>query len=143
MAVKSPHNPVSSALFGIIYRPTIKVKFKVRGSKNWLDVSMIVDTGADYTILPKWLANDLNVDLKADCERHITGGIGGSETVFLLRRMTVRVGQWIGVVPVGFLTHDDVPPLLGRQNFSEKFRLILENYTTTFILPRATKTHAR
>lgn len=104
---------------------------------------MIVDTGADYTILPRWLANDLNVDLKADCERHSTGGIGGSETVFLLRAMTVQVGRWTGVIPVGFLTHDDVPPLLGRQDFSEKFRLIIENYTTTFIVPRVTKTNAR
>jgi hypothetical protein len=55
--------------------------------------------------------------------------------------MTVRLGRWIGDVPVGFLNRDDIPALLGRQEFSEKFRLILHNHATIFIAPRAKKTN--
>lgn len=139
MAVRSPHVPAVSILFGTIYRPTAKVEFKVKGRDHWLEIPMVVDTGVDYTILPQWLASDLNVNLELDCEQHTTAGIGGVETVFLFRRMTVRLGRWVGEIPVGFVTRDDVPALLGRQDFSEKLRLIFENYTTTFIVPRPKK----
>ena len=29
---------------------------------------MIVDTGADYTLLPRFLAEDLKIDLEKDCK---------------------------------------------------------------------------
>lgn len=142
MAIKSSHAVLPSSLFGTIYRPSVEVKFKVKGQDKWLDVPMIVDTGADYTILPRWLASDLQILLNADCERHSTSGIGGSETVFLCRKMAVRLGEWQQDIPVGFIDRDDVPALLGRKDFSEKFRLIFENHVTTFIVPRGKRHNA-
>lgn len=142
MAVKVEHRAIPSQIFGTIYRPVVKAEFKIVGVQDWLEVPMIVDTGADYTILPRWLANDLRVDLHRDCERHSTFGIGGTEIVYLARRMLVQLGRWRGNVPVGFLNRDNVPALLGRQEFSDRFRLIFENHTTTFVTPRAGKRRA-
>lgn len=35
-------------------------------------------------------------------------------------------------VPIGFLENDSVPPLLGRQEFFETFKVVFEKFTTTF-----------
>jgi len=93
---------------------------------------MIIDTGADYTILPAYLSRQLGIDLRVDCERHRTGGIGGNEYVYLFRGQKVRLGRWNKIIPVGFLGRDDVPPLLGRQNFLEELYVLFEKHKTTF-----------
>ena len=143
MAVKSAHVAIPSPLFGVIFRPVVKVEFQIQTTGEWLELPMIVDTGADYTMLPRWLAKNLRVDLDQYCEKRSTLGIGGTETVFLQRKMTVRLGRWVGDVPIGFVNRDDIPALLGRQDFSEKFRVVLENHTTTFSAPRASRRAAR
>lgn len=93
---------------------------------------MIVDTGADYTLLPHFYALDLGVDLKKDCKVHWTGGIGGKEKVYLMKEIQARLGGWKRVVPVGFLDRDNIPPLLGRQEFLETFKVTLVNHYTLF-----------
>jgi len=82
---------------------------------------MLVDTGADYTILPHYLAQELGVRLRKDCKVFRTTGIGGMETVYVLPKLRVRLGKWERLIPVGFLGRDDIPPLLGRHRFLETF----------------------
>lgn len=72
--------------------------------KKWVSYSMIVDTGADYTLLPLSDAADLGVDLEKDCRSFATRGIGGTETVYLLRRrMKAKIGDFTRNIPIGFL----------------------------------------
>lgn len=97
---------------------------------------MLVDTGADYTLLPRIYAAILGVDLDKQCQHLSTSGIGGAEAVHLLRRLRMRLGPWIARVPVGFLSHDDVPPLLGRAGCLDKFDVRFARHRTTFTLPR-------
>ena len=96
---------------------------------------MIVDSGADYTILPRYVAQDLGVDLKRNCVRYETTGIGGSERVYIFKNAKVRLGKWERRIPVGFLHRDDVPPLLGRHKFMETFRVLLSQHATYFSPP--------
>jgi hypothetical protein len=97
---------------------------------------MIIDTGADYTIMPKRYAPLLGIDVNVDCIEHGTQGIGGSETVYLCHDVTVRLGHWERRIPLGFLDRDDIPPLLGRQDFLETFRVIFEGHETIFVQSR-------
>ncbi len=59
-------------------------------------------------------------------------GVGGTETVYLFKKLPVRLGAWEAKVPVGFLSRDNVPPLLGRQGFLEELRVVLDLHTTYF-----------
>jgi len=93
---------------------------------------MIVDSGADYTILPGYLSAQLGVDLTTDCQKHKTGGIGGEEYVYLFRNQKVKLGRWQGIIPCGFLARDDISPLLGRQDFLERFKVTFEKHQTIF-----------
>lgn len=123
-----------SKLFGYIDRPVAKVEFWSSKKNQWYTVLAIVDSGADYTLLPIYFASILDVDLKKDCKIYFTAGVGGSEKVFLHRNMAVKIGPWQSKIPVGFLNRDDIPPLLGRQECLNKLGILFFKRKTTFIL---------
>lgn len=101
--------------------------------ESWQPITMIVDTGADYTLLPRFLAEPLGIDLFKDCKAINTQGVGGTSRVYLLKkRIRVRLGEFRREIPVGFLTNDYIPPLLGRQEFFESFKVVFEKLVVTF-----------
>lgn len=94
-------------IFGFVYRPIAAVNFWSRRLKEWQEVIAIVDTGADYTLLPKFYAFDFGVNLKTECKRKTTKGVGGKELVFLYPRMKAYFLGRTMTVPVGFINRDD------------------------------------
>lgn len=132
MEIKFPFEIKTSGIFGLTARPVAKIDFWSNVSNNWVEVIMLMDTGADYTLLPKFYADDLGINLEKDCKPYSTFGIGGSENVYILKNIKAKLGQWQLKLPVGFLERDNIPPLLGRQGFLEKFRVILHRNTTSF-----------
>lgn len=94
---------------------------------------MIVDTGADYTLLPRFMANELGVDLENDCRIFTTYGVGGGERVYFLGKMKVKLGNWERTIPLGFLERNEIPPLMGRHLFLETFEsLFSSDHTVSF-----------
>lgn len=118
---------------GKIYRPVAQVFFWSKIDKKWMEVWMIIDTGADYTLLPRFMASNLGVNLEKDCRIFTTYGIGGGERVYFLPKMKVKLGSWERVIPVGFLERNEIPPLMGRHLFLETFEtLFSSNHTVSF-----------
>ena len=101
---------------------------------GWIRVAMLVDTGADYTLLPNIYAKHLGVNLQYDARLFETMGIGGHERVYLLQRWPMRLGTWQRKIPVGFLTRNDIPPLSGRQACLETFKVTFFRHRTIFSL---------
>ncbi len=133
MRLTFPFEKSSSPILGKIYRPIAQVFFFSKIKNRWYGAWMIVDTGADYTLLPKYFSVRLGVNLKKDCKVFKTAGIGGEEKVYLLKGARVKLGKWEKRIPVGFLDRDEVPPLLGRYSFMEKFETLFStNHTVTF-----------
>mgnify|MGYP001129421421 CR=1 FL=1 len=124
MGVKFPFKKEKSPVLGIISRPIAKVHFWSKKGRYWLEVSMIIDSGADYTLLPRYYADDLKINLQKDCKVFTTIGIGGQEKVYFLPSIKIKLGKWKRKIPVGFLDRDQVPPLLGRHKFMEKFNTL-------------------
>jgi hypothetical protein len=111
----------NSAILGKIYRPMAQVFIWSAKDKLWTEVWMLVDSGADYTLLPRFMADKLRVDLEKDCKLFSTYGVGGGERVYFLPKIKVRLGKWKREIPVGFLERNEIPPLLGRHQFMETF----------------------
>lgn len=133
MDLTFPFEKRLAPLLGEIYRPIAKVFFYSVRKNRWYEVWMIVDSGADYTILPKYFAQRLGVDLKKDCRVFETSGIGGEEKVYFLASIKIKIGSWVRDIPVGFLDKDEIPPLLGRHLFLETFEVLFSsNHTLTF-----------
>lgn len=133
MALTFSFEKSRSPIFGEIRRPVAQVYFYSKSKNRWYETWMIVDTGADYTLLPKYFAVRLGIDLKKDCITFRTSGIGGEEKVYLLKKIKIKLGSWERVIPVGFLDKDNIPPLLGRHLFLETFEALFSSkHTLTF-----------
>ena len=112
--------------FGQLSRPVAKVSFLSKEGK-WIEFSMVVDTGADFSILPRYIARILKISLETDCVEDETIGIGGEQKIYFLKqKIKVKIGNMEREVPIAFFANNDVPPLLGRLGF-------LEIFETTFV----------
>ena len=123
---------IRSEVFRFIYRPYADVYLQKKDKSGWRLATMVVDTGADYTILPSTYAESLGIDLAKDCMPQTTHGIGGPETVFIYKGLIVKLANYQRKIPVGFLERADVPPLLGRHEFLETFRVVFEKHRVDF-----------
>lgn len=133
MPVTFKFKEYDSNIFGSVRRPIAEVFFKHQRDRSWQPITMIVDSGADYTLLPKFLATSLGVNLLKDCRIITTQGVGGHSKVYLLKKkIEVRIGEYERKIPVGFLNSDSVPPLLGRQEFFETFKVLFNKFEVTF-----------
>ncbi len=126
-----PYERRASAIFGTVRRPVAHVELYSAVFQRWIAYTMIVDTGADYCVLPASIAWDLGIKLR-QCEPHTASGIGGQQKVFLHRTVQMRLGSWEFLVPVGFVEREDLPPLLGRYQCLDLFDLRLRTFVTTF-----------
>jgi predicted aspartyl protease len=131
--VKAPFKKIALSYLGRIFRPYVLVFLTSTKTDEWFPAEMVVDSGADYTLLPKRYAFYLGVDLEKDCKAETTLGVGGSETIYLYKEgITVKIGKWQKKIPVGFLERDDVPPLLGRLECLEVLKVTFDKKKTIF-----------
>lgn len=127
MALTFHYDKDLSPVLGKIYRPIAQVFFFSQNKNRWYESWMIVDTGADYTLLPKYFSERLSINLEKDCKIFKTTGVGGKEKVYFLKRIKARLGRWERDIPVGFLDRDEIPPLLGRHKFLETFEVLFSS----------------
>ncbi|KKQ89994.1 MAG: hypothetical protein UT11_C0015G0001 [Berkelbacteria bacterium GW2011_GWA2_38_9] len=124
MKARFPYKYVGKVYFGEIFRPVAKISFKSPSSELEATVWLIVDSGADFTILPKYLALDLGISLEHDCISDITKGIGGFQKIFLLKNpIEIKIGKVSKKVPIAFFDSNELPALMGRLGFMERFNV--------------------
>lgn len=122
MGIKFSFEYEGDTYFGKVFRPVAKVSFQSPKLNIWIDIWLVVDTGADFTILPKYVSKDLGISLEMDCLLDTTKGVGGEQPIYLCKsRITAKIGKVIRKVPLAFFDTDEVPGLLGRLGFLETF----------------------
>ena len=126
-----PYKREKSAIFSTIRRPIVNVGFWSKKFGIFQEVEAIVDSGADYTLLPLAYVEFLGIDIRKDCRSFFTSGIGGSEKMFMAPKMRLKIGNIVLHAPIGFLRRDNIPPLLGRFGCLDKLFVLLSRYNTT------------
>mgnify|MGYP001595072454 CR=1 FL=1 len=104
-------------------------------SKNgrWIDIDVIVDTGADFTYLPNKVSRELGISLDRDCRSIKSHGVGGAAKGYFCKHpFTVRLGSIEFSMTVVFSSTDRVPPLLGRFQGLDRFDVCFDGKRTTF-----------
>lgn len=134
MGVKFQFKKEERCYFGQVFRPVANVSFKTRKSGFWINAWMIIDSGADFSILPKYFSEDLEISLEEDCLKDTTVGVGGEQSIYLLKnKISVKLGNLARNVPIAFFDSDEIPPLLGRLGFLETFNTeFLKSHTVVF-----------
>lgn len=131
MGIAFPYEEKESNIFPKIKRPVAAVYFWSKLTKSWLRYKMIVDTGADFTLLPRFCSVDLGINLKTDCLVKKTTGIGGQEIVYFLKeKIKIKIGDFSLKIPLGFTNSDSIPPLLGREGCLNSLRILFANFRT-------------
>lgn len=122
MDVTFAYEDVGKGSFGTIYRPIAKVTFDSPQIKKSVDIWMVVDTGADFTIIPRHFAEKLRISLERDCIKDVTFGVGGEQTIYFLKSpILTKIGKMERKIPLAFFDSNEVPALLGRLGFLETF----------------------
>lgn len=121
--------PIGGKRFLEIYRPEIAIK--VVGSITNQPMWALVDTGADFTVLPRRVADVIGIQLDANASRKISGVTGHSVPIEMGRvTLSITDGresyEWH--VEVGFVALSlsmDEGAILGHEGF-------LDFFTATF-----------
>ncbi|MBI2616569.1 aspartyl protease family protein [Candidatus Gottesmanbacteria bacterium] len=122
MDVKFSFEDGGKTALGHIYRPIAKVTFHSPKVEKAVDVWMVVDTGADYTILPRHISKKLRISFKSDCIKDKTFGVGGNQTIYFYKsKLKATIGSIERKIPIAFFDNNEIPPLLGRLGFLESF----------------------
>lgn len=134
MVVKFRFEDGGKGVFGHIYRPIAKVTFKSPHTDKFVGIWMVVDTGADYSILPRHFSEKLRISLERECFKDITFGVGGEQTIYFCKnKVKASIGPFERNVPLAFFDSNEVPPLLGRLGFLETFDTeFLKTHVTVF-----------
>jgi hypothetical protein len=120
MDVSFNYDNLGEGTYGHIYRPVAKVNLKSPDLQYQLNIWMIVDTGADYTILPRDYSQKLRISLEKDCLKDETIGVGGGQTVYFCKhKIHATIGQIERDIPLAFFDNNEVPALMGRLGFLE------------------------
>ena len=104
-----------------------------------LQILALVDSGADFTVIPTDLAELLG--LRQDAYATTTAGIGGKvdvkKTVFSFEIKNIREHYSLSV-PALILQdqNSDVPLLLGRNGFFEEFHVTFKQHEEKIILKK-------
>ena len=132
MAVRIPFQKERSSIVGDIPRPYVPVFFWSKAKKTWVEVLMIADSGADYTLLPKQYMGKLGINSETETIKLTTSGVGDStEVYFLKNKLRIKIGDWTRSIPVGFLNAVNVPQLFGRHECMNTFKVLFHKLETT------------
>lgn len=112
-----------------IYRPTIPIVFKSKS--KFIQMEAIIDSGADFTILPIEIAGILDIKLDGRTKTEFHGAGGNPFPVYpspvniehILRQSGFRTINWQTKV---FFAESQPAILLGHKGFLERFRVTLD-----------------
>ena len=107
------------------YRPLIAVKL-VADDGRYLLIDALIDTGADVSLFPQDLAEQLGFDMSRPPDGTVSAAIGG-ECGYRLHNVTLELRRHPEVmrwqVRVGFVEQTMSYAILGTRGFFEFFRL--------------------
>ena len=130
-----PYRREYSTLTGEIHRPVVTIFIQTK-NKNWRGFTLYADSGADITLLPKLACKGLGYSLKTG-KPGCVGGITRGKIKVYVHELNIKLGEEIFKARIAFAQTESVPPLLGRTDIFDHFKVCYDNKQreTAFILP--------
>ena len=118
-----------------IKTPSIPITF-VGNSSLKLGEIALVDSGADCSIIPRGLAELLNLDLSGP--KNPSWGLSGEAIECVETEVELRIGNarnnYNFTIPILVSPNDECPIILGRRTFFEKFKITFDGKHGKLIL---------
>lgn len=124
--------------FDPLKTPSIPITFI---GNQTLDFLALLDSGADLSAIPKSVAKELGLSLEG--EKSECAGIGGKvEAIETKIPIVIEKGheKYNFKIPIKIILSDmDFTPLIGREGFFDKFKIIFDHNNERVILKRNNK----
>jgi len=114
-----------SESFGKVRRPVAEVHIKDKNNE-WRAITMLVDSGADVSIISKSYGELFGHDLKKGRKIKLKG-IGEDEVVAYIHKMDMLVGKHEVSIEVAVASVDLKVNILGRRNLFDLFEIQFKN----------------
>ena len=120
--------------FGPLSVPTIELPVKtLRGFRG---LRFVVDSGADFSMMPRSAAEDVGANLD-EAPSLTVAGIEGSDVSALLGQITLKVGHLEITIPCLFSPIESTPLILGRMGFFHRFAVTFDALKKIIVLEGA------
>lgn len=103
---------------GLLWIPVAKVEL-ISNEKNYY-CEMIVDSGADITLIPRRLGEFLGLSLVKEKIREIRG-IGEATIPYVIKNLILKIGNHKFTARIGVALVEEVPLILGRLDLFDRF----------------------
>jgi len=110
--------------YGPLLTPFIELELST--VYGWRPQWFLVDTGAEFTVVPGSIADMTGIDLNR-CAKEYSIGIEGRPVPARVGTITLRFGMEVISVRCHFLTAKDTPYLLGRMDLFSNFDIFFHN----------------
>lgn len=131
MEIEFDFRKEKSGLFGDILRPVAKVNLIHK--KIVVPQIFYVDSGADISLIPRSVGELLLFDSPNTQEIVDIKGIGEKGIPMVLRKVKLVLGSFKTNMRIGWSLVEDVPLLLGREDFFKHFKIVFtKNKKTVF-----------
>lgn len=105
---------------GQFWIPTAKVEL-ISEKRNYL-CEMIVDSGADITLVPRSLGEFLGLSFQGEKIREIRG-IGEGTIPYVIKTVETKIGNFKFESRIGVTLIEEVPLILGRLDIFDNFNI--------------------
>ena len=109
---------------GIVSDP--KVTISVLTKSGYRFFSFILDSGTDCTMLPRYEAEHIGIDLSL-CPKSHSIGIEGQGINGYVAKITIKIGQDSFPIRCIFSEKDTTPYLLGKMDIFDKYNITFDN----------------
>ena len=116
-----------------IRRPVADIYLRAK-KNSWIEFHPYIDSGADVTMIPLSLGKLIGFEIDESKIQQI-GGIRGNVPV-IQRKAIMRIGEMTFTANIAWALIEDVPPLLGRMDVFDIFKITFEQSEGLIVFDR-------
>lgn len=116
--------------------PDVKIPLHLCTKAGYQTVLFLLDTGADFTMLPKHIAEWLGIDLTTLPQDRSFGIEGGKGVTVWVGKIQVKICRHELKIRCLFSNNEACPYILGRADIFSHFNLLFDNAKNKIILTK-------
>ena len=120
MVIKFRYRKGESLIIPEVYRPVADVSLWSKVKKEWIYVSMYIDSGADITLIPRSMGGLLGLEFDKS-EVSELSGVGGGMVAVIIKEVPMRIENYEFNTKVAWAMIEEVPYLLGQEDVFDRF----------------------
>jgi len=122
--MKFPYIEKESKILGKILRPLVEIEIFSQVRNEWEIIEeFLVDTGADLTVIPRYIGESVISDITTGEYAEIRGIVPTSLLIAFIHELRIRAGGKEFKTKVAIADSNDVPPILGRYGAIDLFNM--------------------